>query len=210
MPDLNSTPESTPRYEFSELWGGSITTLWPSQHHHSHRAAFLTVTPLNFRSLLRENDRDYDAQNFRIFISHHYLPPHLKRKKSMTCCGAHPRCWHGIAQNTNFKGSIPILRGSTPMSFCRWDQLGQFRASKHCATTLSMSCRWWLNTLFKKFLDKSLMIDFNLEQFANSPANLKHVSLYFDHLVEKNGTLSVIFHGIFLVPCEYMRAQVDA
>ena len=53
--------------------------------------------PLNFRSLLRENDRDYDAQNFRIFISHHYLPPHLKRKKSMTCCGAHPRCWHGIA-----------------------------------------------------------------------------------------------------------------
>ena len=55
------------------------------------------VTPLNFRSLLWENDRDYDAQNFRIFISHHYLPPHLKRKKSMTCCGAHPRCWHGIA-----------------------------------------------------------------------------------------------------------------
>ena len=53
--------------------------------------------PLNFQSLLRENDRDYDAQNFRIFISHHYLPPHLKTKKSMTCCGAHPRCWHGIA-----------------------------------------------------------------------------------------------------------------
>ena len=33
----------------------------PSQHHHSHRAAFLKATPLNFRSLLRENDRDYDA-----------------------------------------------------------------------------------------------------------------------------------------------------
>ena len=95
------------RFEFytknySLIWifrvmGGSITNLWPSQHHHSHRTAFLMATPLNFRSLLRENDRDYDAQNFRIFISHHYLPSHLKRKKSMTCCGAHPRCWHGIA-----------------------------------------------------------------------------------------------------------------
>ena len=29
------------------------------------------------------------------------------------------------------------------------------------------------------------MIGFNLERFANSPADLKHVSLYFDNLVEK-------------------------
>ena len=34
----------------------------------------------------------YNAQNFRIFISHQYLPPHLIRKKSMTCRGAHLEC----------------------------------------------------------------------------------------------------------------------
>ena len=54
------------------------------------------------------------------------------------------------------------------------------------------------------------MIDYNLERFANSPANLEHVTLYFDNLVDKNGTLSMIFHGIFLLYCEYMRVQVDA
>ena len=53
------------------------------------------------------------------------------------------------------------------------------------------------------------MIDYNLEQFANSPANLEHVALYFDNLVDKNGKLSMIFHGIFLLHCEYMRIQVD-
>ena len=45
----------------------------------------------------------------------------------------------------------------------------------------------WLNTLFYKSLDKSLMIDYNLERFANSPANLGHVTLYFDNLVDKMG-----------------------
>ena len=41
------------------------------------------------------------------------------------------------------------------------------------------------------------MIGYNLEQFANSPANLEHVTLYFDNLVDKKGTLSMILHGIF-------------
>ena len=55
-----------------------------------------------------------------------------------------------------------------------------------------------------------LMICYNLEQFANSPAYLEHVTLYFDNLVDKNGTFSMIFHGIFLLHCEYMRVHVDA
>ena len=54
------------------------------------------------------------------------------------------------------------------------------------------------------------MIGYNLERFANSPANLEHVTLYFDNLVDKNGTLSMIFHGIFLLHCENMLVQVDA
>ena len=54
------------------------------------------------------------------------------------------------------------------------------------------------------------MIGYNLEWFANSPANLEHVILYFDNLVDKNGTLSMIFHRIFLLHYEYMRVQVDA
>ena len=55
------------------------------------------------------------------------------------------------------------------------------------------------------------MIGYNLERFANSPANLEYVTLYFDYyLVDKNGTLSTIFHGIFLLHCEYMRVQLDA
>ena len=41
------------------------------------------------------------------------------------------------------------------------------------------------------------MIGYNLERFANSPANLEYVTLYFDNLVNKNGTLPMIFHGIF-------------
>ena len=36
------------------------------------------------------------------------------------------------------------------------------------------------------------MIGYNLERFANSTANLGHVTLYFDNLVEKYGTLSAI------------------
>ena len=55
-----------------------------------------------------------------------------------------------------------------------------------------------------------MMIDYNLERFANSPANLEHVTLYFDNLVDKNGTLPMIFNEIFLLHCEYMRVQVDA
>ena len=55
-----------------------------------------------------------------------------------------------------------------------------------------------------------MMIGYNLERFANSPANLEHVTLYFYKLVDKNGTLSIIFHEIFLFHCEYMRIQVDA
>ena len=41
------------------------------------------------------------------------------------------------------------------------------------------------------------MIGYNLERFANSTANLEHVSLYFDNLVDKNGTLSMISTGYF-------------
>ena len=33
---------------------------------------------------------------------------------------------------------------------------------------------------------------YHLERFANSTANLEHVTLYFDNLVKKNGTLSAI------------------
>ena len=51
------------------------------------------------------------------------------------------------------------------------------------------------------------MISYNLEQFANYLANLEHVTLYFDNLVDKKGTLSMIFHGIFLLHCEYMCAS---
>ena len=54
------------------------------------------------------------------------------------------------------------------------------------------------------------MTGYNLERFANSPANSQHVTLYFHNLVDKNGTLSMIFYGIFLLHCEYMRVQVDA
>ena len=60
---------------------------------------------------------------------------------------------------------------------------------------------------FNKSWDKSLMIGYNLERFANILANLKHVALHFDNLVDKNGTLSMIFHGIFLLHCEYMCAS---
>ena len=66
------------------------------------------------------------------------------------------------------------------------------------------------HSIVNKSWDKSLMIGYNLELFANSPANLKHVTLNFDNLVDKNETLSMIFHGIFLLHCEYMRVQVDA
>ena len=67
-----------------------------------------------------------------------------------------------------------------------------------------------INTIFNKSWNKSLMIGYNLERFANSLANLEHVTLHFDNLVDKNGTLSMIFHVIFLLHCEYMRVQVDA
>ena len=53
------------------------------------------------------------------------------------------------------------------------------------------------------------MIGYNLERFANSPANLEHVTLHFDNLMGKSGTLSMIFHGIFLLHCEYMRVHLD-
>ena len=46
-----------------------------------------------------------------------------------------------------------------------------------------MSFRWWLNAIFNKSWDKSLMIGYNLERFTNSPANLEHVTLYFDILI---------------------------
>ena len=54
------------------------------------------------------------------------------------------------------------------------------------------------------------MTGYNLERFANSLANLEHVTLYFDNLVDKNGTLLMILQRIFLLHCEYMRVQVDA
>ena len=55
------------------------------------------------------------------------------------------------------------------------------------------------------------MIGYNLERFANSPANLEQVTLglYFDNLVDKNRMIAMIFHGVFLLHCEYMRVQVD-
>ena len=53
------------------------------------------------------------------------------------------------------------------------------------------------------------MIGYNLEQFANSPANLGHVTLYFNNLVDKNRTLSMILREIFLLYCVNMRIQVD-
>ena len=67
-------------------------------------------TPPTFRLLLQENDRGYDAQNFKIFISHHYVLPHLKEKESMTCCGAYPRGWHGIGFLINKQKSSVYTR----------------------------------------------------------------------------------------------------
>ena len=55
------------------------------------------------------------------------------------------------------------------------------------------------------------MIGYNLEGFANSMANLEHVALYFDNLVDKDRTLSMIFHGIFLLivnTCEHPSGRV--
>ena len=40
------------------------------------------------------------------------------------------------------------------------------------------------------------MIGYNLERFASSQANLEHVTLYLEN---KNGTLSMILHGILLL-----------
>ena len=37
------------------------------------------------------------------------------------------------------------------------------------------------------------MIGYNLERFAKSPANLEHLTLYFDNLVEKNGTTGYFY-----------------
>ena len=54
------------------------------------------------------------------------------------------------------------------------------------------------------------MIGYNLKRFANSPAKLEHVTLYFDNLVDKNGTLSMILHGDILLQYEFMHVQVDA
>ena len=53
------------------------------------------------------------------------------------------------------------------------------------------------------------MIGYNLERFANSQAKFRTRTPYFDNLVDKEETLSMIFHGIFLLHCEYMRVQVD-
>ena len=53
------------------------------------------------------------------------------------------------------------------------------------------------------------MIGYNLEPSANSPAYLEHVTLYFGNLVDKNGTLSMFFDGIFLLHCKYMCVQMD-
>ena len=36
------------------------------------------------------------------------------------------------------------------------------------------------------------MISYNLEQFANSPPNLEHVTLYFDNVEDKNEPFSMI------------------
>ena len=54
------------------------------------------------------------------------------------------------------------------------------------------------------------MIGNNLEWFANSPANLEHVTLHFDNLENKNETFSMILSVIFLFHCKYMHVQVDA
>ena len=62
---------------------------------------------------------------------------------------------------------------------------------------LSMSCLWWLYTLFNKSWDKSLMIGFNLEWFANSTANVEHVTLYFDNWVDKMGHCQWFSMGYF-------------
>ena len=63
----------------------------------------------------------------------------------------------------------------------------------------SVLCGWLLTTLCNKSWDKSLIISYNFERFANFPTNLGHVhvTLYFGDLVDKNRTLSVILHGIF-------------
>ena len=54
------------------------------------------------------------------------------------------------------------------------------------------------------------MIGYNLKQFANSLANLEHVTLYFHNLEDKDGSFSVILRRIFVLHCKYMCVQVDA
>ena len=44
------------------------------------------------------------------------------------------------------------------------------------------------------------MIGYNLEQYVNSLANVEHVTLYFDNLVDKNGTLSMFFPWDIFTP----------
>ena len=53
------------------------------------------------------------------------------------------------------------------------------------------------------------MIGYNLERFANSPANLDHVTLYSDNLVDKKWDIVNDFPWDILLHCEYMRVQVD-
>ena len=61
--------------------------------------------------------------------------------------------------------------------------------------TLWISCQWWLNPLFNKSWDKSLIIGYNLQRFANSLNNSQHVN--FANLVGKKWDINNDFPWYF-------------
>ena len=117
MPDLNSTPKSTPRYKFSDLWRVPYQIYGPLNIIIKTTPPFWRRPPRNIQWLLQENDRDYDAQIFRIFITQHYLPPHLKWKKiyDMLRCTSWALTWNSpsLSEKTQVEkgGSVwPSIR----------------------------------------------------------------------------------------------------
>ena len=114
----------------------------------------------------------------------------------------------GLALGAKEKGSFGPLK-SIKYSFLRGpfrlkgvQLLSNFsdeitRGSSLQASTVPWPCQCRTSTLFNKSWDKSLMIGYNLERFANSPANLEHVTLYFDIWWTKMGLCQWFFMGWF-------------
>ena len=105
---------------------GSITGfhVWPSQHHHSHCTTFFDLYLLYFQSLLWEHVKAYDAQNFRIFISHLIIT--LKNLKNVihVCHSARPECRHKIAHPPGYHAEALVTTcGQVRVTFEAWCNL---------------------------------------------------------------------------------------